>query len=112
MSLSYLTTMRITAPMISRATTKITIAATIPPTMTLPLVLGSVGNKMKREYNYISHVIKNLISSRQIAKAKTSVITLTLVHLHTEGVAGSPGILSLATILSSWQGTVPHSSEC
>ena len=42
--LTYLATMRITAPMmISRATTKITIAAAIPPT--LPLELGSVGSK-------------------------------------------------------------------
>ena len=43
---TYLTTMRITAPMmISRATTKITIAAAIPPIMTLPLGLGSVDSK-------------------------------------------------------------------
>ncbi len=43
MSLTYLTTMTITAPMISRATTKITIAVTITPT--IPLALGSVGSK-------------------------------------------------------------------
>ena len=42
--INYLTTMRITAPMISRATTKTTIPATTPPTMTLPLAFGFVGN--------------------------------------------------------------------
>ena len=35
-------TMRITAPMISRATTKMTIPATIPTTMPMLLVVGSV----------------------------------------------------------------------
>ena len=35
--------MRITAPMIRIATTKMTIAAAIPPTMAVLLELGSVG---------------------------------------------------------------------
>ncbi len=44
---NYLTTMRITAPMISRATTKTTLAATMPPTIPTPPApaLESVGNK-------------------------------------------------------------------
>ncbi len=37
--------MRITAPIISRATTRMTIAAAISPTMAVLLELGSVGNK-------------------------------------------------------------------